>query len=287
MDQSLVPQEELPELRNIVEDGVVWWVVVDFVRVWTDSADPANYWRLMKKRADPELKAFMQEALRKYPFKAGDGRMHNIDTATEESLLRLVQSIPSKNAERVKRALAHWGAEKLQELRQGPSPIEIEREKYRRQGYDAAWIDARIGELLARNEITETWKIRGAEEGDYAILTNTLTEGTFGLKVKAYKVYKHISPNTNLQDNMTLQELGFSIISKATAMNFHERRDSQGTPELLRDVTDAGQITGQARALLERETGQSVISSQNAKDLKQLPDKKRKRESLPEQKPLL
>lgn len=286
MEQSLAPQDEMPELRNIVDDGVVWWVVVDFIRVWTESSDPANYWRLMKKRADPELKAFMDQALRKYPFKVGDGRMHNIDTATEESLLRLVQSIPSKNAEKVKRALAKWGAEKLQEIRQGPSPIEIEREKYRRLGYDDAWIEARIGELLARNEITEVWKMRGAGTGDYAVLTNTLTEEAFGLTVKSYKVYKNISPNANLQDNMTLQELGFSIISKATAMNFHDSRESQGTQDLLRDVTDAGRITGQARELLERETGQSVVSKQNAKDLKSLP-KKQKPLSLPEQKPLL
>ncbi|MBA2678433.1 MAG: hypothetical protein H0U76_08585 [Ktedonobacteraceae bacterium] len=83
--------------------------------------------------------------------------------------MRLVQSIPSKNAERVKRTLAHWGAEKLQEIRQASSPIEIERGKYRHQGYDDVWIGARIDELLVRNEITETWKVRGA--GDHRHLS--------------------------------------------------------------------------------------------------------------------
>ncbi len=73
--QALIPfQNEGPELRNVVADGQVWWVVVDFIAIWTESADPANYWRNMKKRADAELEAFMTEALRKFPFKAKDNR---------------------------------------------------------------------------------------------------------------------------------------------------------------------------------------------------------------------
>ena len=159
--------------------------------------------------------------------------------------------------------------------------------KYRRRGYDEHWIGARIDELLARNEITETWKVRGAGAGDHAVLTNVLTEGTFGIKVKSYKLYKNISPNANLQDNMTFLESGFSTISKATAMHFHENRDSEGTPELLRDVTDAGRITGRARELLEREIGQSVVSKLNAKDIRLLSAEKQKRGALPQQQSLL
>ena len=268
----------------------MWWVVVDFIAVWTESEDPAMYWRNMKRRADPELKAFMDEALQKFPFKAGDGRLHKIDTATEESLLRLVQSVPSKNAEKIKRILARWGAEKIQELRQELSPVDQKRAAYRKQGYPDDWIETRIAELLARNDLTETWKERGAQEEHYPVLTNVLTEGTFGLTVKSYKSYKKITLKANLQDNMTPTELAFSIISKTTAQQFHETRGSQGITELHRDVTEAGQVTGEARKVIEQATGQSIVSPQNAKDIRKLPEKKSKKQkqlSPPSQQTLL
>lgn len=285
--QAMVPDESSPEIRRVWYEEEWWYAVVDFIRLWTESNDPARYWRNMKLRADPELKQFLKEHLRTFPLKAADHRMREIETANQESLLRIVQSVPSKNAEKVKLLLARWGTEKLEELQQEPSPIEIARAKYRKDGYDDTWIEARIGELLARNEITATWKERGADEVDYAVLTNTLTEMTFGLKVKSYKLYKRITSSTNLQDNMTLEELAFSILSKTTARTYHEDRDSQGYQELHRDVYDAGKVTGRARELIEQETGRPVVSSKNAKDLKQLPEKKPKRLPPPEQGRLL
>ena len=286
--QSLILDGSSPEIRRVWFEEEWWYAVVDFISLWTDSNDPGRYWRNMKLRADPELKQFIQEHLQTFPLKAADRRMRDIETANQESLLRLVQSVPSKNAEKVKRLLAKWGSEKIDELQQGPAPIELVREKYRKDGYDEAWIEARIGELLARNEITATWKERGADAGDYAVLTNTLTEMTYGLKVKSYKLYKRISPNANLQDNMTLEELAFSILSKTTAKTYHEDRDSQGFQELHRDVHDAGAVTGRARELIERETGRPVVNKKNAKDLKQIPEKKSsKRLPSAEQQPLL
>ena len=129
-----------------------------------------------------------------------------------------------------------------------------------------------------------------ADEEHYALLTNILTEGTFGLTVKSYKVYKDISPNANLQNNMTPEELAFSVLSKSTAQRLHNGRDSQGVPELRRDVTEAGEVTGRARELIELATGQSIVSSQNAKDLKQFSSAKKKSQkqlSAPQQQNLL
>src|SRR6185312_957404 len=157
-------------------------------------SDPGRYWRNMKLRADPELKQFIKEHLRLFPLKDPNNRLRDTETANQESLLRLVQSVPSKNTEKVKSSLAHWGSEKLDELREKPSPIEIERQKYRGAGYDDAWIEARIGELLARNEITAIWKVRGAEGIDYAVLTNTLTEQTDNDRAPRTNVISGISP---------------------------------------------------------------------------------------------
>src|SRR5260370_998627 len=176
MSQEIIPEESTPEIRRVWYEGEWWYAVVDFIALWTESTDPARYWRIMKLRADPELKQFIKEHLRPFHFKAADNRMREFEAANQESLLRLVQSVPSKNAEKVKLLLAKWGSEKLEELQQEPSPLEVVRAKYRQDGYDEAWIEARIGELLARKQITDTWKERGAEETHYAIRTNTLTE---------------------------------------------------------------------------------------------------------------
>jgi len=281
-EQELFPtQQELPEWRRIWFENEWWFSVVDVIRSYTESSDPGRYWRNLKlqaKKSDQPFYLFIQEHIRMFPLKADDGRMRDTDTATEESLLRIIQSIPSKNAEVVKRALAYLGKQKIEELRQELSPVDQKRAEYRKQGYPDDWIETRIAELLARNELTDTWKERGAKDEHYPVLTNVLTEGTFGFMVRSYLSYKSLPAKANLQDNMTPEELAFSVIGKTTAQRLHTTRESQGFAELHRDVTEAGRVTGEARKLIEQTTGQSIVSPKNAKDLKQLPEKKRKKQ---------
>ena len=273
---SLVPNDNLPEVRRIWHNNEWFYAVVDFIKIWTESEDSFGYWRQMKRRADLELQHVIDTQLVSFPMKAADGRRRQTETANRETLLRLVQSVPSKNAEKVRLWLAEVGNRRLEEIEQEPIALEQLRNEYRRKGYDDTWIEARIVDLLARNEITVTWKERGAEEIHYPVLTNILVERTFGLTIKSYKVYKSISPNTNLPDNMTVQELAVNALSKATAITFHEARDSQGIGELRRDAIDAGDTTRAARELIEQRTGVPIVSRKNAKDLRQIAPKKKK-----------
>jgi hypothetical protein len=132
------------------------------------------------------------------------------------------------------------------------------------RGHNEAWIEARIRNDLARNELTDEWRDRGATEGvEYAILTNEISEGTFNLTVQAYKQYKILPKSSNLRDHMTTRELVLCSLGEATATLYHRNRDSQGFPELKRDARDAGVTAGKARQVIEADLGESVVSQAN------------------------
>lgn len=278
----IISSVNLPEVRRIWYQNEWYYSVVDFIRIWTESPKPNDYWTTLKRRADPELKEVIKTRLISFPMRAADNRMRQTETANRETLLRLVQSVPSKNAEKVRLWLAEVGNQRLEEIEQGPSEIEQLRETYRRKGYDEGWIEARIADLLARNEITTMWQERGAQDVHYPLLTNVLVERTFGYTVKSYKVYKEIPQSANLPDNMTPEELAFNILSKATAKTYHETRDSHGINALHRDAIDAGDTTRAARELIEDRTGVPIVSKKNAKDLRQIAPRRKKKE-LPQQ----
>ena len=252
LSKALTPGSDLPEVRRVWYKGEWYYSVVDFIRIWTESPKPNDYWTTMKRRADPELKEVIHTHLVSFPMKAADNRMRQTEMANRETLLRLVQSVPSKHAEKIRWWLAEVGNQRLEEMEQEHSELEQLREGYRSKGYDEAWIEARIADLLARNEITTVWQDRGAQDIHYPILTNVLVERTFGFTIKSYKTYKGIAHSANLPDNMTPEELAFNILSKTTAKTYHETRDSQGIDALHQDVFDAGETTRAARELIEQ-----------------------------------
>jgi len=166
--------------------------------------------------------------------------------------------------------LAEVGEERLEEIEHPEAALERVRAMYRAQGRDEVWIEERIKNDLIRNELTDEWQYRGATIGtQFAILTNELSEGTFGLSVQAYKRYKLLPSKTNLRDHMTNLELVLCSLSEATSIELHRDRDSQGFPALRRDAVDAGKTAGEARQLVEKTLGRSVVSSENFLDTKQ------------------
>jgi hypothetical protein len=197
-------------------------------------------------------------------LKSADNRFRLTETANRATLLRLIQSIPSPRAEPFRMWLAQVGEERLEEIENPEAAIERVRQMYRARGHDDAWIEARIRNDLARNELTDEWRDRGAKEGmEYAILTNEISEGTFSLSVQAYKQYKLLPKSANLRDHMSTMELVLCSLGEATATIFHRNRDSQGFPELKRDARDAGVTAGKARQVIEADLGESVVSQSN------------------------
>lgn len=159
----------------------------------------------------------------------------------------------------------------MDEIEHPERAIERVKARYRAQGRSDEWIEERIKNDLIRNELTDEWQDRGATKGaQFTILTNELSEGTFGLTVKGYKQYKLLPTKTNLRDHMTNIELALTSLSEATAIELHRDRDSQGFPKLRRDAKDAGQAAGKARKVVEETLGRSVVSSENFLEVKPL-----------------
>lgn len=277
----------LQEVRRRWYHGEWYYAVVDMIALFTGSPKPYDYWRMMKNRADPGLKEVIDTQIVQFRLKAADNRFRLTDTANRETILRLVQDLPSKHptdfVESIKQWLAQLGEERLEATEQAPEEeFERMRAEYLAKGYDPAWVEERLKNRVIRNELTFEWRERGADDIHFPVLTNELTERTFGLPVKAYKRFKLISERANLQDNMTPTELAFSSLASATAIEYHQRHDSEGIEEITQDVREAGDKTGEVRRFYEQSTGISVVSKQNAKDFKQVKGTKTQQKALPQ-----
>ena len=274
-DLSIFDQKfEQKQLRRIWHKGEWYYSIIDVIDALTDSAEPRKYWVALKNRAKSEG---FDEALAKIEqlrLKSPDGRFRLTDTSNRETLLRIIQSIPSPRAEPFRLWLARVGEERFEEIENPEVALDRVRATYRAKGYDEAWIEARLKNDLIRNELTDEWKDRGAKEGmEFAVLTNELSKGTFGLTVAAYKDYKLLPTRVNLRDHMTPIELALTSLSEATAVTLHRERDSHGFPLLKRDATDAGRSAGKARRALEEDLGRSVVSQENYLNIKKVKGK--------------
>jgi DNA-damage-inducible protein D len=189
-------------IRMKWHDGRLYTSVIDVVGYLTDSPIPRNYWYLLKRRLTEEgseVHTFCMQLKLRSP----DGKLRETDCADTETMLRIVQSIPSPKAEPFKLWLAHVGTERLQD-----DAVERIRKDYERLGYGTSWIDERLKNVVARNALTDEWRERGAEEGkEFALLTDTISTGTFALTTAEHRQYKHLPKSANLRDSMTPIEL--------------------------------------------------------------------------------
>jgi DNA-damage-inducible protein D len=235
-----------------------WWLaVVDVVQILTESADASAYWRQMKRR-DKELVTICH----KFPLKSlKNNRTYQTDCANQEGMLRIIQSISSPKAEPFKQWLAKTGSRRLDEIRN--DPIELEREKYRLQGYDEEWINARLSSKAVRNELTDEWNKRQISGRQYGELTNEIHKGTFdGLSVQAHKEHKGVEKG-NLRDHMTRIELAFTILGEATTTEIAQKEDAQGYGDNLIAAQKGGNSAGAARRAFEEFRGEKVISDKS------------------------
>jgi hypothetical protein len=190
-----------------------------------------------------------------------------------ETIFRIIQSVPSPNAEPFKRWLAKVGYERIQEA-QNPS-IAIKRAitDYQLQGRSTEWIDARLRTILSRKELTDEWKKRGVKEGlEYAALTDVIAKNTFGKTTKDHKKFKGLGKNHNLRDNMSDIELILTMLGETSTQKIAQAQDAQGFRKNKEAAEAGGGIAGNARADLEKRLGKSVVSPEN--NLKELPPSK-------------
>ncbi|GIK53460.1 MAG: phage antirepressor [Planctomycetota bacterium] len=238
-----------------------WFAVVDVVNALTDSKDPNKYWYDMKRR---EKEVELSAICRKFRMKAANGRHYQTECADTEGMLRIIQSIPSPEAEPFKRWLAKVGYERIQEVENPELAAQRAKALYKAKGYSDEWIEARLRSIDVRKELTDEWKQRGVKEGrEYAFLTAEISRGTFGLNPNEHKELKTLRKKDNLRDHMTNAELVFTMLGELSTTEVARHEDAQGYEENEQAARKGGRIAGNARRELEAETGRPVVSSTN------------------------
>ncbi len=243
-----------------------YFSIVDVIKVLTGSPNPQTYWRVMKKRLKDEGNETVTNC-NGLKMVAADGKRRMTDVATTEQLLRLIQSIPSPKAEPFKLWLAQVGRERIEETIDPEQAIDRALETYQRKGYSPDWIHQRILAIRVRNELTAEWQARGVEQGrEYAILTDEITRAWSGMTTKQYKQLKGLKKQ-NLRDNMSTTEIILNMLAEVATTELSKGQQPEGFAENKEVARRGGRIAGQARQAIEADSGQPVITSQNAAQL--------------------
>ena len=250
------------------EEAEKWYFsIVDVVAILTDSADPNNYWKVLKSRLIKEGNKSVTNCNRLKMRSPKDGKYYKTDVADTEQLLRLVQSIPSPKAEPFKLWLAEVGYERLEEAEDPEKSIDRAMEMYLRKGYSKEWVNQRLKSIEIRKDLTDEWDKRGVKKGrEYAILTDEITKAWSGLTVKDYKKVKGLKKQ-NLRDNMTNMELVLNMLAEATTTEISKQEQPDTFEQNQEIAKQGGKIAGTARRQIERKTGKSVVTAKNANDL--------------------
>ncbi len=249
------------KIRRIIHKNEWWFVVVDVIEALTDSLQPDGYIKDMRRR-DPELaKGWGQIAT---PLSINtEGGPQNLNCSNTEGVFRIIQSIPSPKAEPFKRWLAKVGYERVQEIEDPELASKRTRMLYKLKGYSNDWIEKRMRGIVIREELTDEWKERGAQdEKDYEILTAEISKATFGITPAEYKELKGLK-RQNLRDHMDDFELIFTMLGERSTTEIHRNEDSRGLKKLSSDARAGGDIAGVARKKLEKRLGKSVVTGRN------------------------
>jgi DNA-damage-inducible protein D len=215
-------------VRRVWYQGKWYFSVVDVIAILTESANPRRYWSDLKRKLVAEGYDQLYENIVQLKMMSSDQKSYVTDAADTTTLLRIIQSVPSPKADPLKRWLAEVGTQRIEEIENPELAME-----------------------------------RGAKEGlEYAILTNEISQATFGVGIQQHKAIKGLK-RENVRDHMTDLELILTMLGEETAKTLHQTRDTQGFDDLQVDTKEAGNVAGSTRQDIERRTGQPVVNSSN------------------------
>lgn len=262
---------ENKEIRSIWDEEKEEWYfsVVDVVAVLSESKNPTDYLKKMRKR-DEQLALYIGTNCPHVEMKSSSGKKRKILAGNMKDIFRIVQSIPSPKAEPFKLWLAEVGEERIDEIVDPELTIDRALETYLKKGYSREWINQRLQAIQVRKELTDAWENHGIEKGvEYAILTDEITKAWSGMTTRGYKNLKGLKKE-NLRDNMTTLEVVLNMLAEATTAELTKTTNPKGLEENRKVAKRGGSIAGNARKEIEIETGKPVITSQKAVDMSKL-----------------
>ena len=251
--------------------------IVDLVGVLSESDRPRKYWSDLKSKLKQEGNE-VSEKIGQLKLKSLDGKYRLTDVCDIEEMFRIIESIPSKNAEPIKQWLAKLGSERIDETFDPSISVQRSIDLYRAKGFDEKWITKRIQNIQDRKELTDVWKESGiTEDKEFAILTNEIYKTWSGMTAKEYKEYKGLRKES-LRDNMDNIEVSLTDISEEVTKRLAKKNKPKGLKENIKVARQGGQVAKNTREEIENLLGESVVTNKNKLNYKYI-DKTEKIES--------
>jgi hypothetical protein len=266
-NQNALAIFETYRIRRHYDEGKETWYfsVIDIVAALTEQVDfrkAKSYWTTLKNRLKKEGSELVTKC-DQLKMQSADGKFYNTDAANVETILRLIQSVPSKKAEPVKLWLAKVGYERMQEMADPEKALNRSREYWQKQGRSEKWIQQRMTGQETRNKLTDYWSEHEVKQGEeFAILTNIIHQEWSDLSVKNHKNLKGLKTQ-NLRDHMSEEELIFSALAELSTRKIAETDKAIGLEENKIPAKKGGKIAKDARTALEEKIGKSVVTGEN------------------------
>ena len=249
--------------------------IVDIVGVLVDSKEPRKYWSWLKNKLKKDEDFELSSITRQLKLKSSDGKYYSTDVCDIEGMFRIIESIPSKNAEPIKGWLARLGSERLDETFDPSLAVQRAIDTYRAKGYDEDWIIKRIKGIQDRKKLTEVWKDNGVDSNlEYAILTNDIYREWSGMTAKEYKEFKGLRKES-LRDNMSDIEVMLADIGEITTRELAKKHKPYGLSENRKIAKAGGEVASNTRKDIEEKLGENVISKDNNLNYQYIDDNKK------------
>ena len=247
--------------------------IVDLIGVLTESNRPRKYWSDLKRKLKQEGNE-VSEKIGQLKLKSQDGKYRLTDVVDIEEMFRIIESIPSKNAEPIKQWLARLGSERIDETFDPSLTVQRAIDLYRKKGYEEQWISKRIRSIQDRKQLTDVWKDGGiTEANEYSILTNEIYKTWSGMTAKEYKNFKGLRKES-LRDNMSDIEVALADLGELATREIAKKKNPKGLKENLEIAKHGGNIAANTRRDLENEIGESVVTNSNALNYKYIDTKR-------------
>lgn len=267
-ENSIILFNQKTVRRHWDEESEQWYFsIIDVISILAETTVPKRYWSDLKRKLKAEGSEVYENIVR-FKMQAPDGKKRETDCFSTEDLLRVIQSIPSPKAEPFKLWLAEIGNDRINETADPELAIDRAMATYLKKGYSKNWINQRLKSIEVRKELTDEWESRGVKKGqEFAILTDEITQAWSGKSVSAYKAYKGLKKE-NLRDNMTNLELVLNMLAEASTTEISKKEKPSTFDENKKIAKRGGTVAGVARKEIESQTGESIVSPQNAKAIR-------------------
>jgi len=273
MNNSIVLFDKNQVRCNWDEKEEKWYFsIIDVIKILTDSVNSNNYWKVLKYRLKKEWNELVT-ICNQLKMQSSDWKYYFTDVADTETILRLIQSIPSPKAEPFKLWLAKVGNDRINEMEDPELSIERAMQTYLKKWYSKDWINQRLKTIEVRKELTDEWEERWIKEWmEFGILTDEITKAWSWKSIKQYKRFKNLKKE-NLRDNMTNLELILNMLAEATTTEISKEKKPDNFLKNKEIAKKWGKIAWNTRKEIETETWESIVSSKNAKYLKNTKNK--------------